>query len=77
LDLDDFGEVYFYTAAEDHIDDGLRPYEWYKAFVLEGLKYHQMPTAYIREVETILSISDHDAARVQSNQEILEALAKE
>ncbi len=39
--------VLTYLATPDYIDDSLKPYGWYKNFVLAGGKEHGLPPEYI------------------------------
>jgi hypothetical protein len=71
LILDDVGTVYFYRATDDHIDDALKPYDWYKAFVLAGLRHHGMPADYIRTIEVVPAVADQDADRASFNRSVL------
>ncbi|MER9385895.1 gamma-glutamylcyclotransferase family protein [Mesorhizobium sp. M0435] len=42
-------KVLTYLATPDYIDDGLKPYRWYKDFVLAGGREHGLPLEYIAE----------------------------
>ena len=46
-----------------HIDDGLKPYHWYKNLVVLGAKHLQFPDAYVRSIEMIESVEDPDETR--------------
>lgn len=49
-------EAVAYTANPEWIDDNLRPYDWYRNYVLAGAEEHCLPADYIetfvRSVET-------------------------
>ncbi len=64
-------EVFLYCAIL--ISDGpLAPYDWYKAFVVEGAKEHDLPEGYIAMLETIEAEEDEDKPRAAMNRGILE-----
>ena len=57
-------KVLTYLAAPDYIDDSLKPYGWYKDFVLAGAKEHDLPPDYIAEyIEAVEAIEDPDETR--------------
>jgi hypothetical protein len=55
--------VYSYLADPLYIDDSLRPYIWYKDFVLSGAREHGLPQAYIEILSAQNAIEDRNAAR--------------
>ena len=52
-------------------DPKRRPYDWYKAFVLQGATENALPTAYIESIKTVPSQPDLNATRRASNQALL------
>lgn len=57
-------KVLTYLAAQDAIDDSLKPYSWYKDHVLAGGKEHNLPTDYIAQcIEGVEAVEDPDSAR--------------
>jgi hypothetical protein len=57
-------KVLTYLATPDYIDDRLKPYSWYKDFVLSGGKEHGLPPDYIAEyIESVEAIEDPDKTR--------------
>jgi hypothetical protein len=57
-------KVLTYLATSDYIDDSLKPYGWYKDFVLAGGKEHGLPPEYIAEfIESVEAIEDPDETR--------------
>ncbi len=44
-------EVFTYVADAATIDVSLRPYSWYKRFVVEGARQHGLPAGYIQMIE--------------------------
>ncbi|MEJ2692156.1 MAG: gamma-glutamylcyclotransferase [Candidatus Thiodiazotropha sp.] len=65
-----------YIADSRYIDESLRPYEWYKQFVIEGARYHSMPEKYISMLESIAAIPDPDSKRNGANMTRLSAMKK-
>ncbi|MEM7541236.1 MAG: gamma-glutamylcyclotransferase family protein [Pseudomonadota bacterium] len=65
-----FGPVFFYRA-QDALDDRLRPYDWYHAFVLAGARHHGLPRELINYLGSIDVNPDPDRARAEENARIL------
>jgi gamma-glutamylcyclotransferase len=58
------------VANENSIDNTLSPYSWYKRFVVEGARQHNLPADYIARIEAIRAIEDPDARRDTRNRVI-------
>ncbi|CAN5872561.1 hypothetical protein BH11PSE3_BH11PSE3_08890 [soil metagenome] len=57
-------KVLTYLATSDYIDDSLKPYDWYKYFVLAGGTEHGLPSEYIANfIESVEAIEDPNKAR--------------
>lgn len=57
-------KVLTYLASSDYVDDNLKPYGWYKDFVLAGAREHGLPREYIAEcIESVEAIKDPKKAR--------------
>jgi len=57
-------KVLTYVATPDYIDDNLKPYGWYKDFVLAGSTEHRLPPEYIAEyIESVEAIEDPNETR--------------
>jgi cation transport regulator ChaC len=57
-------KVLTYVATPDYIDDTLKPYHWYKQFVLAGGREHGLPPEYInRNIEAVEAIDDPNEKR--------------
>lgn len=65
-------DALLYQAQLTAMDDGLVPFDWYKAFVLSGALHHALPQEYIRMIEEIRSVPDPDESRSSLNRKILE-----
>ncbi len=63
LDMPEYGTCFSYIAQHAYLDDTLQPYDWYKAFVLAGARFHRFPRAYLEHIETTLAILDPDPKR--------------
>jgi len=50
--------VWIYVSARNQRDKSLRPYTWYKHFLVEGAKEHQLPKSYVASLESIIAIQD-------------------
>ena len=48
--------VFLYAAQDSHIDPELRPYSWYKRFVVEGARQHHLPENYIASISAVSEI---------------------
>jgi hypothetical protein len=57
-------KVLTYLATPDYIDDSLKPYGWYKDFVLAGGREHGLPPEYIAEyIQSVEAIENPDKTR--------------
>lgn len=53
------------------IERSLRPYHWYKTFVVTGARQHGLPKPYVRNLEQVQSVRDPDANRAAKNAKLL------
>ncbi|MEO0974224.1 MAG: gamma-glutamylcyclotransferase family protein [Pseudomonadota bacterium] len=67
-------EAFTYVPPSNQIDASLKPFDWYKAFVVEGARHHGLPQDYLDELLGIHAIADQNAARAALNRKILAAL---
>lgn len=51
---------------------GLKPYSWYKAFVLAGAKEHGLPEDYAAQLAAVEAIDDPDRERHDKNMRLIE-----
>lgn len=57
-------KVLTYLATPDYIDDSLKPYGWYKDFVLAGGREHGLPPEYIAAyIQSVEAIEDSNKTR--------------
>jgi hypothetical protein len=61
----------YYVTDPALIDDSLCPYTWYKDFVVQGAKQHQLPEQYIQRLGKVKAIPDPNKRREQRNYSIL------
>jgi hypothetical protein len=52
-----------YMAQESFITKGLKPYTWYKRFLVEGAREHDLPEDYIAKLNTAEAVNDTNASR--------------
>jgi len=62
---------YLYMVQETHIDPALTPFRWYKAMVLAGAHYHDLPAGYIAQIEATPARTDPDPHRARRNEALL------
>lgn len=48
-------------------DDHLRPFHWYKAYIVQGALACGLPEAYIQQLKGVISIADLDVERCQQH----------
>ncbi|MGB0521366.1 MAG: gamma-glutamylcyclotransferase family protein [Flammeovirgaceae bacterium] len=60
--------VFTYQAASHKIQEGLKPFHWYKQYLLKGGELLNLPTFYQQQLVQMDSIPDHDAERAQLHQ---------
>ncbi|MBS1165542.1 MAG: gamma-glutamylcyclotransferase [Proteobacteria bacterium] len=66
-------KVLSYLATPDYIDDSLKPYGWYRDFVLAGGREHGLPPEYIAQyIQSVETIEDPDNARDRIQRATLE-----
>lgn len=66
-------KVLTYLATPDYIDESLKPYGWYKDFVLAGATEHDLPPEYVAEyIQSVETIDDPDKARDTKQRATLE-----
>ena len=58
------------TYYATNINDSLKPYHWYKSFVLEGAIENNLPDDYIEMIREVKSIEDESDTRRSRNENI-------
>lgn len=56
-------DAWVYIATQPSDDDALRPYSWYKRFVVEGARSHGLPQGYVEALEAFEGVEDKDKER--------------
>ena len=72
IEVPGFGECFTYVAALSYIDEGLRPYSWYKELVLVGCEALDIPADYAARIRQIPAITDPDELRHAENMKIVD-----
>lgn len=63
--------AYAYLAKPGQINPELRPFGWYHALVVAGVRYWQFPQAYITDVLAVDRIADPCRERNEKHQRLL------
>ena len=63
LEIPGYGECFSYIAQDAFVDESLVPYDWYRAFVLAGARFHGFPDHYVRRIEAVPALPDPDPER--------------
>ncbi|HEY5638139.1 MAG TPA: gamma-glutamylcyclotransferase family protein [Burkholderiales bacterium] len=58
-------QAWVYLALDT--DPRRAPYDWYKAFVVNGAKEHGLEAGYVRMLEAVRAVPDPDARRAEMN----------
>lgn len=66
-----------YIADESAINPKLKPYEWYKLYIVEGAKAANLPPTYQEKLNQIEFVKDTDETRRNKNFQILKSLTNE
>jgi len=71
--LDEGGQghrIFLYVAETNSTDNTLRPYSWYKRFVIDGARQHGLPDEYVNAIAAMPDVEDHDRVRDRRNRSI-------
>ncbi len=71
LNIPSFGDCATYVAEPAYVDETLRPYDWYREFVLAGAISHGFPDEYVARIASISAVRDPDIARSASQLALL------
>jgi gamma-glutamylcyclotransferase len=61
----------FYLGRAEFVDDSLRPYTWYKAFVLTGAREAGLPDEYLALIDGVTAVADLDSQRDRDHRRLL------
>jgi len=56
-------KAWAYIAQENFITKGLKPYMWYKRFLVEGAREHGLPEDYIGTLTVVDAVNDTNVSR--------------
>lgn len=59
-----------FLARPQRIEAGLKPYLWYKRYVVEGARSHGLPPEYVERLEAAESLSDPDRKRAAAHESV-------
>jgi hypothetical protein len=68
------GPVFCYVADPAYLDETLRPFPWYRAYVLEGARHFGFPASYRARVAAWETVPDPDPERAAAQARLLAAL---
>jgi hypothetical protein len=63
-------KAWVYIAKKPSNDTALRPFTWYRRFMVEGSRSHGLPPEYIRVLEAIEATDDQDPVRDREKRSI-------
>jgi len=63
LMIEGLGHCITYVAEADHVDESLRPYDWYRDLVLLGAAVHGFPGPYLDRIRAVPTVADPDPER--------------
>ena len=63
-----------YLAADTHVDEDLRPYDWYRELVLLGCRHLALPRDYVRRIAATAALPDPDPDRRLERWKLVETL---
>ncbi len=69
--------AFVYIGREAYIDTDLKPFDWYKAIVVEGARSHNLPDEYILNLNAVVAKKDSDQERSKNNFKIIESIVPE
>lgn len=69
-------DAFTYRAAPGWIDPALAPWDWYKALVLAGARYHGFAHDYVCAIEAVPSRPDPDGERAARHAALLARIGR-
>ncbi len=64
-------DAYIYVVDPDYIDPAMKPFSWYRDFVLAGAMQHHLPHDYITAIRQVPVKEDPDRIRAAENRMIM------
>lgn len=74
IDVPRFGACHVYLGDPAYLDDALVPFDWYKALVLLGARYHRFPDDYVDAIASVPAEADPDEVRRAENRLIVDRI---
>lgn len=74
IQVPEFGSCSTYIADPRAIDDTLRPFDWYKEYVLRGADFHGLPSDYVTRLESIVADVDSNPSRSRREWKLVSGL---
>ena len=74
IEVSDGQEVHktqIYLADKGYVNEELKPYEWYKAYMIEGAKENDLPKDYITKLDSLDANKDQNDERREKEMKIL------
>ena len=56
-----------YVADPNYIAPSLKPYQWYRRFVIEGARQHSLPAEYVATISSVEVVEDLNQERAEAN----------
>lgn len=60
-----------YVAADDYVDESLRPYSWYRDLAVAGARAYGLPSEYIASLQQVDAVEDPSRERDRRNRRSL------
>ncbi len=76
LKIPKYGGVFLYMARPQYVVEGLRPYRWYRDYVVHGARYHGFPAPYVAQILAMPWVEDPDPRRSRDHEGALGDLAR-
>ena len=67
VELEEFGTCVTYRAMEAYLDPALKPFDWYRAWVEAGARFHGFPPTVAQALAAVPATPDPDADRAALN----------
>lgn len=64
-------KAFAYLGNSDFIDESLKPFDWYKAIVIEGAKSQNLPDGYIASLSQVSAVEDSNLVRSEKSFKII------
>ena len=62
--------AWLYLGIE--LDEGMRPFRWYRDLVIAGARQHRLPASYAAAIAAVVAQADPDRSRAERMQRVLD-----